>query len=86
MKTLLRILTVLALASGGLLLLLPLPIPFTNTIPAWAVVLLAAGMMQRDGLLVLLGHCMTLASWAFIALCWLPGVKGTDKLLDVFRP
>jgi len=40
-------------------------------------------MMQRDGLL---GHFMTLASWAFIALCWLPGVKGIDKLLDVFRP
>jgi len=76
----------LGIASGGLLLLLPLPIPFTNTIPAWAVVLLAAGMMQRDGLLVLLGHCMTLASWAFIALCWLLGVKGIDKLLGVFQP
>ena len=40
-------------------------------------------MMQRDGLL---GHFMTLASWAFIGLCWLLGVKGIDKLLDVFRP
>ena len=70
----------LGIASGGLLLLLPLPIPFTNMIPAWAVVLLAAGMMQRDGLLVLLGHLMTLASWAFIGLCWLLGAKGVEKL------
>jgi len=76
----------LGIASGGLLLLLPLPIPFTNMIPAWAVVLLAAGMMQRDGLLVLLGHCMTLASWAFIGLCWMLGVKGIDRLLGVFQP
>ena len=70
----------LGIASGGLLLLLPLPIPFTNTIPAWAVVFLTAGMMQRDGLLVLLGHFMTVASWAFIAVCWLLGAKGIEKL------
>ena len=76
----------IGIASGGLLLLLPLPIPFTNTIPAWAVVLLAAGMMQRDGLLVPLGHFMTLASWVFIALCWPLGAKGIDKLPGVFQP
>ena len=76
----------LGIASGGLLLLLPLPIPFTNTIPAWAVVLPAAGMMERDGLLVLFGHIMTLGSWAFIGLCWLLGVKGIDKLLELFQP
>ncbi len=75
----------LGIASGGLLLLLPLPIPFTNTIPAWAVVLLTAGMMERDGLLVLLGHLTTLASWAFIALCWLLGVKGIERLLHFFQ-
>jgi len=40
-------------------------------------------MMQRD---ILRGHCMTLASWAFIGLCWLLGVKGIDKLLGVFQP
>lgn len=75
----------LSIASGGLLLLLPLPIPFTNTIPAWAVVFLAAGLMQRDGLLVVLGHLLTLASWAFIGLCWALGVEGFDKLLEFFQ-
>ena len=74
----------LGIASGGLLLLLPLPIPFTNTIPAWAVVGLAAGMMERDGLLVLLGYFMTLVSWAYVGLVWLLGVKGVQKLFDFF--
>ncbi len=74
----------LGIASGGLLLLLPLPIPFTNTIPAWAVVCLASGMMERDGLLVLLGYIMTLVSWAFIGLAWLLGAKGVEKLFDIF--
>ncbi len=36
----------LGIAAGGLLLLLPLPIPFSNMVPAWAVVLLTAGMME----------------------------------------
>jgi hypothetical protein len=35
----------LGIVAGGLLPLLPLPIPFRNMVPAWAVVLLTAGMM-----------------------------------------
>jgi hypothetical protein len=35
---------------SGLLMLLPLPIPLTNTLPALTVVLLAAGAIERDGL------------------------------------
>ena len=40
------------IASGGLQLLLPLPplIPFSNFIPALSVVLLTAGLSERDGL------------------------------------
>lgn len=75
----------LGIASGGLLLLLPLPIPFSNTIPAWAVVLLSAGMMERDGLLVLLGHLTTLVSWAFIAACWLLGAQGIERIFHAIQ-
>jgi Exopolysaccharide synthesis, ExoD len=46
----------LGIVIAGLGLRLPLPIPFSNSIPAWAVVLLAIGMMEKDGLCVLLGH------------------------------
>src|SRR6195256_6778620 len=37
----------LGIVFAGLGLMLPLPIPFSNNIPAWAVVLLAVGMMER---------------------------------------
>src|ERR1700737_2261755 len=47
---------------------LVLPIPFSNSIPAWAVVLLAIGMMERDGLCVLLGHLTAIVAWVFIGL------------------
>jgi hypothetical protein len=57
----------LGIASGGLLLCLPLPplIPLSNTIPAVAVLLLTAGMIERDGVLVILGQVVNLTAWAY---------------------
>jgi hypothetical protein len=72
------------IASGGLLLLLPLPIPFSNMVPAWAVVLLAAGMMERDGVLVLVGHFLTLLMWTAIVLASIFGGQGIQTLRDMF--
>lgn len=41
---------------AALTLLLPLPIPFTNSFPAWTILLLAAGQLERDGLFILAGY------------------------------
>lgn len=46
--------TLMLLAS--LALLLPLPIPFSNTFPAWVVLLMAGGLLERDGVCVLLAY------------------------------
>jgi hypothetical protein len=70
----------LSIAASGGLLLLPLPIPFSNTVPAWAVVFLTAGMMERDGFVVLLGHALTVAGWAFIVCGALLGAEGIQRL------
>lgn len=40
---------------SGLFLLLPLPVPLSNVLPALAIVLLAAAMLERDGLFGILG-------------------------------
>jgi len=69
---------------AGLGLMLPLPIPFSNNIPAWAVVLLAIGMMERDGLCVLLGHLTAILAWVFIGLTSVFAVGGFQRLLDSF--
>jgi len=46
-----------AVMFGGLLLMAPLgPIPFSNTAPAVGILLLTVGLLQRDGLFVLLGY------------------------------
>lgn len=53
----------LMLILGGILLIFPLPIiPFSNTLPGWGVLLLSAGIIQRDGRVVLLGYALNIAS------------------------
>lgn len=47
----------LALILGAVLLMFPFGfIPFSNTLPGIALLCLAVGMMQRDGVAILLGH------------------------------
>lgn len=75
----------LALIFGGVLLILPLGfIPFSNTLPAYAILLLAVGMIQRDGLVVILGHLMNVASCVYFGvLAWL-AVQAGQGLFGFF--
>jgi hypothetical protein len=75
----------LSIVIAGLALMLPLPIPFSNSIPAWAVVLLAVGMMEKDGFCVLLGHLTVVASWVFIGLTSVLAIGGFQWLWDGFQ-
>ena len=65
---------------SGLLLLLPLPVPFSNTLPALTVVLLAAGAMERDGLFFLAGCAMFMLTSAFFCLLAFGGAHALDHL------
>jgi hypothetical protein len=53
-------LTGVLIAVSGVLLLLPLPIPLSNVLPAATVLLLAAGALERDGAFFLAG-CLAFA-------------------------
>jgi hypothetical protein len=71
------------------LLLLPLPVPFSNTIPAWAIMLMAAGLLERDGLFILGGHLASLAAFAFFGAIGIFGIEVFDVIerwaLSLFR-
>jgi hypothetical protein len=62
----------LMLLFAGILLMAPLAIiPFSNMIPALAILFLAAGILQRDGFFILLGYLfvvLTLIYFGVIAL------------------
>ncbi len=53
----------LSLILGAGLLMAPFGlIPFSNTLPALAILLLALGLLQRDGVCILLGHLANAAT------------------------
>jgi hypothetical protein len=52
---------------SGLLLLLPLPVPFTNFFPAVAIALLACAMMEGDGRFSIAGAVFFLAALAYFS-------------------
>ncbi len=49
----------------GIFLALPLPIPLSNLIAAWGILLFGIGILEDDGVLVLLGYAVTLLIIAF---------------------
>lgn len=58
----------LAITLAGVLLMFPLGlIPFSNTLPGIAILLLSAGMLQRDGLVVLGGHLFNVITIIYFA-------------------
>lgn len=60
--------TIMAL---GVILALPLPIPFSNLIVAWALLLLGLGLLKNDGLFIILGYVialLALSALIFLAL------------------
>ena len=58
----------LLVCAGAVLLLLPLGgIPFTNTLPALAVVIGTLGMMERDGAAVAAAYGLLLATLVYFA-------------------
>jgi hypothetical protein len=62
------------LAALGLLLTLPLPVPFTNSLPGYAVILISASIMERDGLLIWAGYLVGLLALAYLVFIVVGGV------------
>ena len=64
----------LALAVDGLMLSLPLPIAFSNTIPAWMALIKILGITEEDGISLLIGSLMTATVVAGIVVLIVLGV------------
>lgn len=75
----------LLIALSGLFLILPLPLPFSNSLPAWTVILLAAGALGRDGLFFIAGCVSFAISVAFFALVAIGGVEFIERFRWFFH-
>ncbi len=76
----------LGLLLGSVLLIFPLGlVPFSNTLPAWGILLLAAGLLQRDGLLILLGYLFLLATIIYFAVLGYGVLTGANWVVGLFN-
>ena len=64
-----RLFNNLAFILGALLLMAPFGfVPFSNTLPAIALLLFAVGFIQRDGVSILLGHLANVGTLIYFAI------------------
>lgn len=74
----------LSFILAGVLLMVPFGfVPFSNTLPALALIFLAVGMIQRDGGCVLLGHLANVATIVYFAILIGAGGWSIHELLQL---
>jgi hypothetical protein len=75
---------VTGLVAFLLALILFLPIPFGNMLPAAAIATLALSLIQRDGALAMLGYALACSSWAVLGLSAKVIIAAATRLLGFF--
>lgn len=76
----------LSFILAALLLMAPFGfIPFSNTLPALALIFLAVGLMQKDGGSILLGYLSNLATIIYFAFLIAGGGLSIAELLKLMR-
>jgi hypothetical protein len=68
------------LGLTGLLMMAPLPLPLSNTLPAYGVLFLALGSVECDGCLVLAGYLMVLLTVGYFSAVGVVGGVGASAL------
>jgi hypothetical protein len=74
----------MAVFFSGLMLLLPLPIPFSNMLPSLTVVLVASSFSERDGATLGAGLILFLISLGFIAAIFFGGSEAITWICNGF--
>lgn len=64
----------------GILLAIPVPIPFTNYLSTVPLIFLGLGFLEDDGLFILLAYIMTVFSLAFWGFFFIYGAEGIKAL------
>lgn len=64
------------------LLMLPLPVPLTDFLPAYSILFLTLGSIENDGYLVLAGYGMGILTTVYFSLIAILGISGIKALLS----
>jgi hypothetical protein len=72
-----------AIITGAILLMAPFGlIPFSNTLPALALLFFAIGLLQRDGLCILLGHLSNVATVIYFTVLIAGGSAAIQEIIQ----
>ena len=76
----------LSFILGTLLLMVPFGfVPFSNTLPAIAIIFLGVGLLQKDGVCILLGHAFNLITIVYFAFLTLGGGMGIYEIINLIK-
>ena len=70
------------LIFSAFLLMLPLPVPLTDFLPAYSILFLALGSIERDGYLIIAGYSLTIITTVYFLLIALLGLTGIKLILS----
>ena len=70
----------LAMLVAAVFLMAPMPLPLANALPAYSVLFLAVGCLERDGWAILAGDLMLAATTAYFSLIAFVGWAGLKAL------
>lgn len=65
----------LLLAFLSSLLLLPLPVPFTNSLPGYGIILTSTCLMERDGRMIFVAYLVSLLATVYVLAALIGGVE-----------
>jgi hypothetical protein len=60
----------------AIVLMVPVPIPLGNALPAYAMLFISIGFLQRDGVMIIIGYALTLITSMYFVTIAILGVNG----------
>jgi hypothetical protein len=66
----------------SLLLMLPLPVPLTDFLPAYSILFLSLGSIERDGYLIIAGYLLATVTTIYFLLITIIGLSGIKAILS----
>lgn len=65
------------------LLMLPLPVPLTDFLPAYSILFLTLGSVENDGYMVIAGYVVAFVTAVYFLLIAILGISGIKALLSI---
>jgi hypothetical protein len=82
-KTLVNI-HLVGIILNAICLMVPLPLPLANAIPAYGIVFMTLGLLRRDGGLIVLGYIMLLSVLIYFTIVYILSVLGIRSFMQLW--